>query len=144
MLDPTLTALGQRCGLDPIEPVEVPVEPIRASAFVPIWRRPWMSISDDTYGSSLSARLGIANVLADADVRYPEVDLADVRSRRPDVVLLPSEPYPFADRHREELERETGAATLLIDGADLFWWGVRTPDAARRLRDSLREVSRRE
>lgn len=139
----TLAALADRCGATRPDPIDLSAAPIRASAFVPIWRRPWMSISADTYGSSLLERLGIANVFAPSADRYPQTDLAEVRARRPDVVLLPSEPYPFAERHRDELEREIDAPTVLIDGADLFWWGVRTPGAADRLRDALREVSRR-
>ena len=58
--------------------------------------------------------------------------------RRPDVVLAPSEPYPFAERHRAQLERI--APVILIDGQDLFWWGVRTEPAQRRLAEALRDA----
>jgi ABC-type Fe3+-hydroxamate transport system substrate-binding protein len=69
-------------------------------AFVPIWRRPWMTINSDTYGSSLLAAAGFANVFADAPERYPTVTLEEASARHAAVVLLPSEPYPFAERHR--------------------------------------------
>ena len=49
----------------------------------------------------------------------------------PDVVLAPSEPYPFKVRHRAELE--SVAPVVLVDGKDLFWWGSRTPAALARL-----------
>ena len=49
-----------------------------------------------------------------------------------DVVLLPTEPYPFADRHLPELVQVAPAS--IVDGQDLFWWGVRTPAALLRLR----------
>ncbi|HZM43048.1 MAG TPA: helical backbone metal receptor, partial [Acidimicrobiales bacterium] len=107
----------------------------RLRAFVPIWKRPWMTLSGGTYGSSLLAALGVANVFADADVRYPTVTLDEVRARRPDVVLAPSEPYPFAARHVPLFEDV--APVVLVDGQDLFWWGVRTPAAIGRLRDQL-------
>jgi hypothetical protein len=107
---------------------------IRTSAFVPIWRRPWMSLAADTYGSSLLAHVGITNVFGDAAVRYPEVLLADVAARHPEVVLLPSEPYVFAERHASEVrEAMPSVRTTFVDGRDLFWWGIRTPEAARRL-----------
>ena len=94
-----------------------------------------MSLAADTYGSSLLAHVGIANVFADADERYPEVALRDVAARAPDVVLLPSEPYAFAERHAAEVrESVPGARTAFVDGRDLFWWGIRTPAAAVRLR----------
>lgn len=106
------------------------------SAFVPIWRRPWMSLAADTYGSSLLAHVGITNVFADAEERYPEVALADVAGCAPDLILLPSEPYAFADRHAVELhDAIPDACTSFVDGRDLFWWGIRTPAAAARLRD---------
>ena len=75
----------------------------RRRALVPIWRRPWMSLAADTYGSSLLAHVGIANVFGDSADRYPEVSLGEVAARTPDVALLPSEPYAFADRHAREL-----------------------------------------
>jgi ABC-type Fe3+-hydroxamate transport system substrate-binding protein len=107
----------------------------RASAFVPIWRRPWMSLAADTYGSSLLAHVGIANVFDDAADRYPEVSLDDVAARRPDVALLPSEPYEFAQRHAAEVrDAMPTVPTMFVDGRDLFWWGIRTPAAAARLR----------
>jgi len=109
------------------------------AAFVPIWRRPWMTMSAGTYGSSILAHLGVGNVFADAVIRYPEVTLDDVAARRPDVVLLPTEPYPFRARHVEELAAL--APARLVDGQDLFWWGTRTPAALERLRAVLADLA---
>ena len=109
------------------------------SAFVPIWRRPTMSINGATYASTLLAQLGVRNVLADHAQAYPTVELADVAALQPDLVLLPSEPYPFAQRHVAEYQRALpGARVVLVDGQDLFWWGVRTAAAVQRLRETLR------
>jgi ABC-type Fe3+-hydroxamate transport system substrate-binding protein len=107
----------------------------RLRAFVPVWKRPWMSLAGGTYGSSLLATIGVDNVFADADDRYPTVTLEEARARRPDVVLAPSEPYPFRERHVPLLAEV--APVVLVDGQDLFWWGVRTPAAAERLRRQL-------
>lgn len=109
--------------------------PTLVRAFVPIWKRPWMTLSAGTYGSSLLAALGVANVFSDAAERYPTVTLDEVRGRRPDVVLAPSEPYPFAERH-VPLFADV-APVVLVDGQDLFWWGARTPPAVARLRAQL-------
>jgi ABC-type Fe3+-hydroxamate transport system substrate-binding protein len=110
---------------------------VRLRAFVPIWKRPWMTLSGGTYGSSLLSAIGVDNVFADATERYPTVTLDEARSRAPDVVLAPSEPYPFRERHVEQLEQV--APVVLVDGQDLFWWGVRTPAAMARLRRQLSE-----
>ncbi len=107
---------------------------VHATAFVAIWRRPWMSLAAETYGSSLLEHVGIANVFAAAGDRYPEVSLADVARLGPDLALLPSEPYAFAGRHVAEIaDAVPGARPLLLDGRDVFWWGSRTPAAAERL-----------
>jgi len=109
---------------------------MHASAFVAIWRRPWMTLAAETYGSSLLAHVGIGNVFAAAGDRYPEIDLAEVAARAPDVVLLPSEPYDFKAQHATEIDAAMpGVRTVFVDGRDLFWWGIRTPAAARRLRE---------
>jgi ABC-type Fe3+-hydroxamate transport system substrate-binding protein len=143
---PALQMLGALVGVpadvatpDGLEALARAAEPAPAlRAFVPIWKRPWMTISGGTYGSSLLAALGVANVFADAAVRYPTVTLDEVRALRPDVVLAPSEPYPFAERHVSLLAEV--APVVLVDGQDLFWWGVRTPPAAARLRAQLAAV----
>lgn len=112
--------------------------PVTCRAFVPIWRRPWMTIGANTYGSTVLAALGIANVAAEivADTPestgdYPEVTLRQVSALRPDVILVPSEPYDFEPEHLEPLAAL--APVVLIDGQDLFWWGTRTPEALTRL-----------
>ena len=104
--------------------------------FVPIWRRPWMSLNARTYGSSLLDHLGLVNVFADAADRYPTVELDEVARRRPDLVLLPTEPYPFAARHVDQVAA-LAAEVRLVDGQDLFWWGTRTPAAIGRLRQEI-------
>jgi ABC-type Fe3+-hydroxamate transport system substrate-binding protein len=108
-------------------------------AAVLVWRRPWMATSADTYGSSLLELLGIENVFAGAGARYPETTLEEIAARRAELVVLPGEPYPFKDRHVDEVEAIVrGADVRLIDGRDLFWWGIRTPDAVARLCEALR------
>jgi len=74
--------------------------------------------------------------LATADLvdDYPAVELDEVAARSPDLVLVPSEPYAFSDDHLVELRSVVPQATMIrVDGQDLFWWGVRTPDAIERL-----------
>jgi hypothetical protein len=138
---PAVCALASMIGVDPVAPFgawDGWLAGTRVAAweraFVPIWRRPWMSLAADTYGSSLLAHVGITNVFGDAGERYPEVALHEVATRGPDVALLPSEPYAFADRHAIELQDAVpGLRTRFVDGRDLFWWGIRTPGAALRL-----------
>ena len=104
------------------------------TAFVPIWRRPWMSINEHTYGGSVLARLGIELVTAGSAEPYPTVDLKEIAAQAPELVLVPSEPYEFSASHLAELQEAIPNATIVrVDGRDLFWWGIRTPAAIRRL-----------
>jgi ABC-type Fe3+-hydroxamate transport system substrate-binding protein len=129
-LDDQLATLADRVGAR-WEPVgDVPTPAPHATAWVPIWRRPWMALGSPTYGTAVLAALGVANVAVD-DGPYPSLDLPEVQARRPDLVIAPSEPYPFTERHRAELE--TVAPVHLVDGRDLLWWGVRTSGALGRL-----------
>jgi ABC-type Fe3+-hydroxamate transport system substrate-binding protein len=114
---------------------------VRRRCAVVVWRRPWMTMNADTYGSSLLDLLGVENVFAGANDRYPEMTLGEIAGRGADLVLLPGEPYPFKDRHVTEVAGALPAADArLVDGRDLFWWGIRTPHAVMRLRDALRRT----
>jgi ABC-type Fe3+-hydroxamate transport system substrate-binding protein len=135
---PTLDRLRRALGLDP-QGLGVPGPVPRARApqgrrprvWVPIWRRPWMSINGSTYGSSLLDRGGAVNVLADHPDPYPTVTPEEIAVLAPDAVLAPTEPYPWAERHRHLFEGV--APMVVVDGHDLFWWGTRTPAALERL-----------
>jgi ABC-type Fe3+-hydroxamate transport system substrate-binding protein len=106
--------------------------------WVPIWRRPWMTINQHTYGSSLLEACGAVNVFAEHPDAYPTVTLDEVEAARPDVVLAPTEPYSWAERHRP-LFAGIGPM-VLVDGQDLFWWGVRTPGARSRIAAQLASI----
>ncbi|MGI8755280.1 MAG: helical backbone metal receptor [Acidimicrobiales bacterium] len=127
LADAVGAAPGPECRGGPVR--SLPALGLRA--FVPIWRRPWMSLAGDTYGSSALEALGVANIFADSVDRYPEVDLERVRDAAPDVILAPSEPYRFRPKHLDELRAI--APTVPVDGQDLFWLGMRTPAAVARL-----------
>jgi ABC-type Fe3+-hydroxamate transport system substrate-binding protein len=148
---PAVVALGDTIGADVPAVFSTPdwdrwLDEQRAAApserrrtAVLIWRRPWMTTNADTYGSSLLDLLGVDNVFADSNERYPEVALEEIAERRADLVLLPDEPYAFRERHVQEVAAAVADADVrFVDGRDLFWWGVRTPAAASRLRDALR------
>ncbi len=129
-LDAQMTGLADAVGArwEPIGTIPEPAP--RRRCFVPIWRRPWMALGEPTYGSALLRVLGIATVAA-PDGAYPEVSLDEIASRSCDLVVAPDEPYPFAERHRAELE--VVAPVVFVDGRDLLWWGVRTRGALARL-----------
>ena len=131
-----MSELADRLGLT-WSPSDLPVRPQGSgpSVFVPIWRRPWMTVNGLTYGSDLLRWLGASNVMASHPDRYPAVTIEEVAALEPDLVLAPTEPYVFSDRHLDELAAV--APVEVVDGRDLFWWGVRTPAALARLATQL-------
>lgn len=136
---PELVRLAAAVGLDAdVEPADDPLPPLGLRAFIPIWRRPWMTFAADTYGSSLLASIGVANAFGASDDRYPTVELADVVERGADVVLAPTEPYEFKPFHLDAFRAV--APVVEVDGQDLFWWGIRTPAARRRLHEAIADA----
>lgn len=132
---PAVDALADVVGVERPPPIRVPHRAApRGRVLTFVWRRPWIALGVDTYGASVLEHLGFAGALGAQRGRYPELSLDELGALAPDLVLLPDEPYPFADRHRDEVAAVGGSATIeRVDGRDLFWWGWRTPTALGRL-----------
>jgi len=69
----------------------------------------------------VAARLGLRNVYADHPDRYPHVTLDDVPARRPDIIVLPDEPYRFSASDGPEMF--PGQRLALVEGRSLTWYG---------------------
>lgn len=136
-----LSTLAERLRLG-VELPEMPKAlPLRARALVPIWRRPWMLLGEPTYGASLLEQVGVAVVHPTGRGPYPELGPEELGCQRADLVLAPSEPYPFRERHHAELsELGSGAPVVMVDGQDLFWWGARSAAAVARVAQQLATV----
>ncbi|MGW6913824.1 helical backbone metal receptor [Kitasatospora sp. NPDC054939] len=105
--------------------VAPPQRPVRA--VVPIWRRPWMVLGSDTFAGDLLRRLGVAPLHADHPERYPAVPLPDLLAARPDLVVLPDEPYRFTAG--DGPEAFPGVPAALVSGRHLTWYGPSLAEA---------------
>jgi hypothetical protein len=92
-----------------------------ARVVVPIWRDPWMVVGGRTFSGDLLQQLGLTVLFGGGEDRYPKVDLEALVDLRPDLVLLPDEPYPFGPD--DGPEAFAGMATALVSGRDLTWYG---------------------
>lgn len=107
------------------------------SVFYAIWREPWMTINQDTYIHDMLHICGGANVFAGHPDRYPNVALEEVAARRPQVILLPDEPFRFREVHRRDFTRfadvpAVGSGRIhLVDGKPFSWHGPRIGEALR-------------
>jgi ABC-type hemin transport system substrate-binding protein len=98
-----------------------------------------MGLGDHAYGHDLVERTGAVNVLRGRP-RYPKVSPAELQLLRPDIILLPDEPYRFGE---VDLEQFAGVAPArLVDGKLLWWYGPRIPAAIRELRRLFADVGR--
>lgn len=96
----------------------------------------WWTVGPDTFAGDLMRCAGLHVDDRGEDDRYPRVRLEDVRRSGPRIVLLPDEPYDFADRD-EAVFADWQADVLRCSGQPLFWWGPRTPEALRWLRSRI-------
>ncbi|MFF5856547.1 helical backbone metal receptor [Streptomyces sp. NPDC012751] len=112
----------------------------RVRAVVPVWRRPWMVLGRDTFAGDVLARLGVDHLYAAHPERYPRVPLDELRAARPDLVVLPDEPYRFtADDGPEAFP---GLPCALVSGRHLTWYGPSLAEAPRVLAAALRAARR--
>ncbi|MGW5353483.1 helical backbone metal receptor [Streptomyces sp. NPDC004031] len=111
-----------------------PESPARR-AVVPVWRRPWMVLGRDTFAGDLLARLGVRTVHAGHAGRYPRIALPDLLATRPDLVVLPDEPYRFSAQ--DGPESFPGIPAALVDGRLLTWYGPSLAEAPRLLAEAL-------
>jgi iron complex transport system substrate-binding protein len=107
-----------------------------------IWKDPWMTVGPRTYIADLLRRVGGSLSLEESPGAgasdYPVTTEDEIVASRPDVFILPDEPYRFRERDaafwRERLPAST--RVVLVSGDDFCWHGVRTLrglEAAREL-----------
>ncbi|TDD44363.1 cobalamin-binding protein [Nonomuraea terrae] len=107
----------------------------RRTAIVPIWRRPWMVAGRETFTGDVLRHLGVDNLYADHPERYPKIPLPELTARRPDLVVLPDEPYAFSAGDGPESFPDLTCA--LVSGRLLTWYGPSLVDAPALLRAAL-------
>ncbi|MEX0966150.1 MAG: helical backbone metal receptor [Bacteroidia bacterium] len=90
-----------------------------------IWRQPWMTVGRDTFIHDVMERAGYKNIYS-RKIRYPETSLEELAASEPEVILLSSEPFPFKQKHVEEvLQAIPSARVELTDGQVFSWYGSR-------------------
>jgi len=89
-----------------------------------IWRKPWIGVGSGTFIHDMLKRIGYRNCLSHE--RYPILDLKQLRSLKPDCIFLSSEPYPFVEKHKAELNELFPTSRIsLVDGQMFSWYGSR-------------------
>jgi len=94
-----------------------------------IWKNPYMAAGGDTFINDMLARCGFQNIYAGTN-RYPEINVADSALANCQLLLLSSEPYPFQQKHIDELQQHLpNTKIMLVDGEMFSWYGSRLVQA---------------
>lgn len=103
----------------------LPVPGRKPQAAYLIWRSPYMTVGNDTFIHSMLNAAGYENAFAD-QTRYPVVTIQDLQAAGCEYLLLSSEPYPFSQKHIDELQPFLpGTKIILVDGEMFSWYGSR-------------------
>ncbi len=140
----------------------------RLRTFVPVWYQEssahgewWMTFNEDTYAHDVLHHCNARNVFAERarryplaadlgedepepagerDTRYPRVLAEEIIETDPEVILLPSEPFVFEERHKQVVRERFGATSAvgagrvhLVDGSLITWHGTRLARALTEL-----------
>jgi ABC-type Fe3+-hydroxamate transport system substrate-binding protein len=117
----------------------IPSNRKRLAAYL-IWRNPYMAAGQNTFINSMMNELNLENVLNHD--RYPETTLEELKELNPELVLLSSEPYPFKEKHVEEiLQAVPDAKIFLVDGEKFSWYGTRLLQAPAYFTKLLSEIN---
>ncbi|MBJ7879402.1 ABC transporter substrate-binding protein [Gelidibacter salicanalis] len=95
-------------------------QPKKTTAYF-IWKHPWMVAAKNTFINEIMRGNGFLNYFED-----PEVDLSRDQPESAELVLLSSEPFPFKEEHKAEVQAYFPNATILIVDGEMFsWYGSR-------------------
>lgn len=90
-----------------------------------IWKDPYMTIGGDTFINDMLRRCGLHNIFEDQK-RYPEISIEQLQTTNCQLLLLSSEPYPFSQKHIDELQPLLPhTKIILVDGEMFSWYGSR-------------------
>lgn len=105
-----------------------------------IWRKPYMTIGGDTFINDMLLQCGFQNIFAHK-TRYPQVNIEDLQIANCQLLLLSSEPYPFKQKHIDELSRQLpNTKIILVDGEMFSWYGSRMLQSPKYFKQLINQI----
>lgn len=103
-----------------------------------IWKNPYMTVGGDTFISRILEELGFENLFKNQK-RYPEILLEDLKGA--DLIFLSSEPFPFKEKHIDEIKEVCQNQKIkIVDGEAFSWYGTHLAKCGNYYRELLEEV----
>ena len=96
---------------------------LKGSVLYFIWKDPYMVCGTDNFIHSIINEIGLTNVITQR--RYIEISKEQIQKLKPDYIFLSSEPFPFNEEHKRELETISNAKVYIVDGEMFSWYGSR-------------------
>lgn len=104
---------------------QLPTPDSRLRTVYLIWQSPYMTVGGDTFIHSMLEAAGFNNLYRD-ETRYPEISIEELKTKKPELLLLSSEPFPFKQKQAEEIkEQGFKGQVVLVDGEMFSWYGSR-------------------
>ena len=90
-----------------------------------IWKNPMMVAAGQTFINEMLNLAGFKNTFEHLN-RYPEITKEELVKASPDVIFLSSEPFPFKEKHIQEIQTICpNSVVKLVDGELFSWYGNR-------------------
>lgn len=103
-----------------------------------IWKNPYMTIGSDTFIHKILAEIGFENIFKEK-TRYPEIQTENLAEA--DIIMLSSEPFPFKEKHIEELkEFYPDKKIMIVDGEAFSWYGTHIAKCENYFKELLMEI----
>jgi ABC-type Fe3+-hydroxamate transport system substrate-binding protein len=94
-----------------------------AGACYLIWNDPYMTVGGDTFIHAMLEAAGFENAFKNQK-RYPEITIEDLQIANCRLILLSSEPFPFKQKHIDQLQPLLpDTKIILVDGEMFSWYG---------------------
>jgi len=110
--------------------------PVKAAYL--IWKNPYMTIGSDTFIHRILSEIGFENIFKDK-TRYPQITTEDLANA--DVIMLSSEPFPFKEKHIQELQVfYPDKKIMIVDGEAFSWYGTHIAKCEHYFKEFLAEI----
>lgn len=110
--------------------------PVKAAYL--IWKNPYMTVGSDTFIHKILTEIGFENIFKDK-TRYPEITPEHLAEA--DVIMLSSEPFPFKEKHIEELRIfYPDKKIMIVDGEAFSWYGTHIAKCEHYFKELISEI----
>lgn len=104
-----------------------------------IWKNPYMTIGSDTFIHRILSEIGFENIFENK-TRYPVIETEYLAEA--DIIMLSSEPFPFKEKHIEELrEFYPNKKIMIVDGEAFSWYGTHIAKCENYFKELISEVN---